>query len=978
MDLADLVSTLQASVTPAVWTAAVTLARQGAVEGLAAENGEVELRVKARGRALPHEVFLYADDPDGSCDCGAPLPCVHVCAAAIAARQGLAKRGTPLPEPAPSYRVQLRYDFVRDGVRLRVSRRVLFPDGRDAPLTTTLAESNFIAHRGDVAAEALLATYTGGALEEDRAGKLLIFLEGDALATLDGEPVEISDRPVPFVIRVSDEGDDFRVGIYRPDHLDDLFVGAALRDGVLYPTSYGTLPPEERRALSPRRGDRVFGKDRVSWLVSDYLPRLRGFGLPVEIATQRLPTAESLVPRVVVDLRSSPEGLRVRPELVYGDPPVARIRDGAMIKLGAVVPARDHAAERRVTAQFQERVKLVVGHERLLPPSEAASLLNVTLPRLDVEVTGHVEAERYEIRAEPVTPHLDVQQDGDGAFKLDVQFHGPSGGADPAAVLRAWRAGRSLVPLLDGGYAPLPADWLKVHGGVLQELLEARDAAGRVERNATAALAELLEGTEGSAPPDLTRLQHYLERGEGLPEVPPPAALDADLRPYQLAGFRWLRFLRDMDLHGVLADDMGLGKTVQALAVLADTPGPHLVVGPTSVLSNWAREAARFTPGLRVCLYHGPNRQLDPDADIVLTSYTLLRLDKARLLDRDWSYGVLDEAQAIKNPDSQTSRTAFRLRARHRLCLSGTPVENRLEELWSLFRFLMPGLLGSRETFKERFVRPVEVGDMGAAATLRKRVRPYVLRRMKKQVATDLPPLTDVVITCEMSPAQRAVYDAARATARADVMAALARGERTTMAVLEALLRMRQAACDPTLLPGGGQGAPSAKLDKLEELLVELVTSGSRALVFSQFTGFLDRVQPRLAALGIPWVRLDGSTRDRQAVIDRFQADDGPPVFLLSLKAGGTGLNLTAADYVIHLDPWWNPAVQQQATDRAHRIGQDKPVISMRLVAEHTVEERILALQDAKRELAEAALGGDGGFLRALSGDELRALFNDE
>jgi SNF2 family DNA or RNA helicase len=333
---------------------------------------------------------------------------------------------------------------------------------------------------------------------------------------------------------------------------------------------------------------------------------------------------------------------------------------------------------------------------------------------------------------------------------------------------------------------------------------------------------------------------------------------------------------------------------------------------------------------------------------------------------------------AIKNATSQTARAAFALRARHRLSLSGTPVENRLEELWSQFRFLMPGLLGSAEGFRERFARPVEAGDPAARKALRARVRPYILRRLKSAVAADLPPLTERVERVELPDAQRTFYEATRLTARADVLAALSRaGERgAALHVLEALLRMRQAATDPALVPGAAPELPAAKLDRLEELLVEITLEGHKVLVFSQWTSLLDRVEPRLNALGIAFTRLDGTTTARRAVVDAFQAPDGPPVFLLSLKAGGVGLNLTAADYVVILDPWWNPAVERQATDRAHRIGQVRPVVSVRLVAAGTVEERILDLQAATRNLADAAIDDVGAFVGTLGADEIRALFD--
>ena len=318
---------------------------------------------------------------------------------------------------------------------------------------------------------------------------------------------------------------------------------------------------------------------------------------------------------------------------------------------------------------------------------------------------------------------------------------------------------------------------------------------------------------------------------------------------------------------------------------------------------------------------------------------------------------VLDEAQTIKNPDSQVARAAFALPGDFRLALTGTPVENRLEELWSQLHFAAPGLLGGRSDFDQRYARPIAAGEPGVAGRLRARIRPFVLRRLKSEVAKELPPRTDVVLRCTLGDAERKVYDAVRAATREEIVARLdAGGSGSVMKALEALLRLRQAACHPALVPGQ-DGGESAKLALLMETLEEALEEGHKALVFSQWTSLLDLVEPELEARGVAFTRLDGSTRDRGGVVASFQADDGPPVMLVSLKAGGTGLNLTAADHVFLLDPWWNPAVEDQAADRAHRIGQDRPVLVHRLVAEDTVDERILALQAQKREIAEAALG---------------------
>jgi SNF2 family DNA or RNA helicase len=415
---------------------------------------------------------------------------------------------------------------------------------------------------------------------------------------------------------------------------------------------------------------------------------------------------------------------------------------------------------------------------------------------------------------------------------------------------------------------------------------------------------------------------------------------------------------------------MGLGKTLQALGALR---GRCLVVAPTSVVPNWADEARRFRPGLRLSVYHGPGRALDPEADLTVTSYALLRLDRERLAGVDWDAVVLDESQAIKNPSSQVARAAFSLRAPFRVALSGTPVENRLEELWSQMRFLNPGLLGDEAGFRRRYARPIAAGESEPARRLRRRVRPFLLRRLKSEVAPELPPRTDVVLRCELGEKERGVYDAVRAATRNEVVRRLREGG-GALEALEALLRLRQAACHPALVPGQ-EAESSAKLELLLTSLETAAADGHRALVFSQWTSLLDLVEPRLGAAGIGHLRLDGSTRDRAGVVARFRAEGGPPVLLASLKAGGTGLNLSEADHVFILDPWWNPFAEDQAADRAHRIGQERPVLVYRLVAAETVEERILELQRRKRALASLATD-EAVAARELTRDDLLALLD--
>ncbi len=480
----------------------------------------------------------------------------------------------------------------------------------------------------------------------------------------------------------------------------------------------------------------------------------------------------------------------------------------------------------------------------------------------------------------------------------------------------------------------------------------------------------------------------------GTPQpVPAPQGLAITLRPYQLAGLAWLQYLRAQQLGGILADDMGLGKTAQALAhVLAEKEAgrlrePALVVMPTSLLFNWQAEATRMAPGLRVLVLHGPDRAyLYPTIashDLVLTTYPLLWRDVDQLAAQRFHLLILDEAQMVKNAGSRSARALRSLRASHRLCLTGTPLENHLGELWSQFDFLMPGFLGDARHFAQRWRKPIEEnGETLRAQLLAQRVRPFILRRRKPDVAAELPPRTDILQRVRLQGRQRDLYEAVRAGADKQVRRVLARQgwAGAQIAVLDALLKLRQVCCDPHLVKGAKlpAGTERAKLEWLADTLPALVDEGRRVLVFSQFTAMLALVAEQLGALGRPFLELTGQTppRQRAGVVQRFQAqgDGSAPVLLVSLKAGGTGLNLTAADTVIHIDPWWNPAVEEQATARAHRIGQDQPVFVYRLVVEGSIEERLLELQSRKQALADGVLGHDSADAVKFSEADLHAL----
>jgi len=471
-----------------------------------------------------------------------------------------------------------------------------------------------------------------------------------------------------------------------------------------------------------------------------------------------------------------------------------------------------------------------------------------------------------------------------------------------------------------------------------------------------------------------------------------PLGLHATLRDYQNEGFQWMQFLSNNDLHGILADDMGLGKTMQTLThILAEKEKgntlPNLVVAPTSVVENWQREAAQFAPSLKVTILQGHDRHRRfaelPTTDIALTSYALLHRDLEPLSGQKFHLLVLDEAQHIKNPDAQVSRTVRRLDSRHRICLSGTPIENHLGELWSLFDFLMPGLLGSAEHFRETFRTPIEKGGNQARAdALASKVGPLILRRTKDQVATELPPKTVIPHLIELGNDEKDLYETVRATMDKNVRQALAiRGQQAQIVFLDALLKLRQICCHPLLVDTRWvkqheKPLRGAKFDYLTELLATLKSENRKVLLFSQFTSMLDIIEDYLIDQETTYLKLTGASKNRQELVEKFQAGDAD-VFLISLKAGGTGLTLTAADTVIHYDPWWNPAAENQATDRAYRIGQDKPVFVHKLICKGTVEQRIQKMQDKKGSLSDSILTASLNQLK-LDDDVLTSLLAPE
>jgi len=769
-------------------------------------------------------------------------------------------------------------------------------------------------------------------------------------------------------------------------------------------------------------------RDRDRWLVARPTAHYGGHDLPLPAATDSEHPVDSAHGPLVVER----------------DRPAERAAIEALLEVGLT----------HLGAQPSYRFLLGVERRRTGEPAPEAgawfpepnlSTPGVYWPWFRAEAVPKLEARGWTVHIDPGVGHpvhladpdawdSAIEKQPGGWFALSVGFDLDGRRLDLLPILAGLlkddtldqlsglpETARHLVYLPDGGALHIPAGRLRRilrHLALFVDpdkpLLHPLDAAALAERS----------DLPLDPPPALAELAARLDELKAPPLSAPPAGVRATLRDYQLAGFRWMQSLAAYRLHGLLADDMGLGKTLQTLSHLLEekTSGrsdgrPSLVVAPTSVVPNWQSERARFTPSLRVLVLHGPQRRRHfnaiPHADLVLTSYALLQRDIEHLEKVPFHLAVLDEAQHIKNPRAKVAQAARRLDARHRLCLTGTPVENHLGELWSLMSFLIPGFLGSRRAFRERFQTPIEKDhNEERLADLKERLAPLVLRRTKDEVASELPPKTVLVHHIELTTGQKDLYETVRAAMHKEVRDAIAaRGlAQSRILFLDALLKLRQICCHPALLPQTtigdttpgttpgttvpavttppgeaagntpgparpGEAPPSpagssshrdpahpadpasAKLAYLLELLEVLLEEGRRILLFSQFTSMLALIAGQLRKLGIPYIELTGASRDRGALVDRFQRRE-VPLFLISLKAGGAGLNLTAADTVIHYDPWWNPAVETQASDRAHRIGQTRPVFVHKLICSGTVEEKIRNLQTGKARLAAGLLAG--------------------
>lgn len=1014
---------------PRIWSEGVKLTRLVDVfPATKIDDEECVVHLRIPTKPLAPKVTLWPEEEDWDCDCGAAhMPCQHVAAVAIALNQGkvsaldsgVSNESLNAEQKGVQRSVPISYEFLRSPEGLLFERRFIEAGEKrriDIPILSYLsgikvrgAEApKLLVTKADYAVDAVLKNHQWDRpLVRPQLEALFAAFDSDQKIYLDGQEVEISTFLLTARYECVDEAEGYRLRRVPNELIGEQFrFGVALCGDKLHLMKSTRLTMEEQK-LCEGEGS-YWELEREGTLFRRVIPALQK-KIDIQINSVKAPKELEIKPRVDLllerdELYDGRACLSVVANIVYGNPEFARLNPKSLelIAQGSFENKKKLRNLKRDVDQERVLIRKLERELQLQPARhvefQGAEAVDFCAKLEGWDYRGKEVAELFSPHERELLPDFQVKELSGGRVSFEVNFllpaaaeaSTPSGSnekttakaaVDFSRAMSAFELGESSVPLLDGSWARVPADWLEKHGEKLKNFFQSRDLSRvELERAEQPELLKLCEEFENDGaleapleiPSVMEPLRALIRDFREIQKAPLPADLKADLRHYQEDGVNWLHFLKSSGMGALLADDMGLGKTLQTLTVLE---GRCLVVAPTSVLFNWAAEAAKFRPGLKVCHYHGGERELDADADLTLTSYGLLRMDQDLLSSQEWDTVVLDEAQVIKNPSSQVTQAAHSLKAKFKIALTGTPVENSLDDLWSQFHFINPGLLPVRkEEFQETYARPIGGGNAGVALKLRNRIKPFILRRMKQEVATELPEKSEVLLQCELSQEERAIYDLLIQSTRNEVVAKLEEGG-SIMEALELILRLRQACCHASLVPGQESFETSSKVTTLMASLKNVVGASHKALVFSQWTSFLDIIASELRKEGIASLRIDGSTQNRGDVVDRFQNSKDVPVMLLSLKAGGVGLNLTAADHVYIMDPWWNPSVEDQAADRAYRIGQRNPVLVQKLIAKGTLEEKILELQQKKKDLAASVLS-EGKSALSLSRQDLMELLS--
>jgi len=975
--LDELFQNTQEEAGPAIWSQGVQLSRLQAKITLTKtfEDGDFVFAFKTSQRPLAQRVVLNFKKMEGDCDCRANTsPCPHVVASLILLKQGIFEESAS--GDSQNSTQNLNYRFVKTPQGLHFLRFLATATSPDTSSEKTLPfglkqilgknNESISASAQDTQIDQIMGGYRGPVLERNRMEALFKILSNDLNLFLDAEKIQISNERLTVQAELIDEADGYRLRRVKNPSINEIFAGGVARcSNTLKLISL--YDRNSQAALWIKNDGTFFTIEDEKKLINFVIPEFEK-KIPLKIESLKLPRPVEWTPYIHLKIESIPngdtQGISLVADVVYGEPPQSRLVLETL-ELQSLVKAdvktalikRNLDLERKLLMELSKDLQVQAGRPVKYFAQDALAIMQKTA---GYSREGLALA-RYRSIDQELIPDFKIDLSNGEIENLRFQFcvkkesMDSSSGDTPSVnfdkLWEAFQSGALRVQLIDGSWAKIPKDFLKNQGAALKEFLAIKGQ--KIPKNSYPELQKIFENASVNAPPQLTNFAKALEDPEHL-QKSLPLTLKADLRSYQVAGFRWLSFLKSQGLGGLLCDDMGLGKTLQSLSVIEKKT---LIAAPTSVIYNWENEIKKFRPDLNVHIYHGGKRVFRTDYDVVLTSHGLLRMDIAQFKSHEWDAFIVDESQTLKNPSSQFAQAVFQIPAKFKLGLSGTPIENKLEELWSQFHFVLPGHLGSREDFKERFNNPILAGEGDKALILKNRIKPFILRRLKKDVAKELPEKIEVLRHCEWEDWEKDFYQSLFATTKSKMMELLEAGNDKMIEALELILRLRQACCHPALIaPKEFEGKTSSKIKLLVQEIKDLIESGSKCLVFSQWTKFLDLIEPALEQEGIGFLRIDGSTQKRAEIVDAFQNKTQNKVLLLSLKAAGVGLNLTAADRVFILDPWWNPAAEDQAVDRAHRIGQNSTVMVSKLIMKDSIEERILELQTQKRELAAQVL----------------------
>lgn len=946
------------------WSRAVGLARQSEIAWLYDDEAGSHFSIRAHTGIASRKLRLDPAAQIWQCTCNSEEdPCTHVVATLIALRnkQIITQNST--------WQIGYRF-YLDDGGALRLTRFLSKDFTTTQPkngLETFDSLKDLIVRRKDISIDAedsrldeiieFAKPFDDGSSQTSSHNSLRLsfpLLQASKRVFFDDQPVSLKSIEGTSHIEVSRESNHYRIRAIpmalpttqtnseQDCALKELFPGLWLTNTELIFLSETDLPKMFRPPGT------LIAQSKAEILFDQAIPQLAE-KYEIQFRNVEPPTFVDEVPRL--ELKAEPLGLDsviIESSIVYGSPPLARLQAGKFeSQHRSLLPRRKPELERKILDMLPRNLRESPRLE--LSGARAVSMLSEFLEHLaDVRPVQHL------LTTTSLVPHL-----GESSTSLlSLRLQDPEPDATEisvSAAVGAFRRGEGVIKMPSGAWARIPVDWFKdieKNDPTMLELLEQE----RVHTSSVPRVVQSLQRYQVEIPAKWREFVGFLENPESLPEAQLPPNFQGTLRSYQRSGVSWLKCMQECHVGALLADDMGLGKTVQSICALES---PSLIICPTSVLSGWCKQLRQFRPDLSINAYHGEARVLDLDSDVTVTTYGVLRRDIELLRSHPWNTLVLDEAHIIKNPYSRVSTAARQLPAVWRLALTGTPIENHIVDLWSQFEFLNPGFFPNYEQFQNWSHQRI--------ANL---AQPFIMRRTKDTVAADLPPKTEIILHCDLKDHERQLYSTVLQRARQTLSSETAAS--STMQILEVLLRLRQICCHSGLVSQELRWKDSAKIELLMQSLEASIENKHPALVFSQWTSLLDIVEEHLIQRGIKFLRLDGSTKDRQAVIDQFQDESGPPVMLISLKAGGVGLTLTRAEHVYLTDPWWNPAVEEQAVDRAHRIGQTRPVFVYKLIAQNTVEEHVLNLQREKQAMIQDVLGSQAE--ATVSADVMRSL----